>query len=181
MRWHRTGDPLQINKRGRKPKQLDGDGLGWHKDEDGNWWYVDARQRYRGEERICQICGKTFPFRTAFAKHQPGLYCSRTCSNKAEKPGRREARGGKGRYINGEGYVMVQISRSPQKFRAEHRIVMAEKIGRDLLSTETVHHINGDKQDNRAENLELWTTKHPKGRRVEDALAFAREVLELYG
>ena len=115
------------------------------------------------------------------AKHQPGLYCSRACSNKAEKPGRREARGGKGRYINQEGYVLVQISRSPQRFRAEHRLVMEEHLGRPLLADETVHHRNGIKDDNRLENLELWSSRHPKGKRVEDLVAFAREVLALYG
>jgi len=37
-----------------------------------------------------------------------------------------------------------------------HRIIMAEHIGRDLLPSEVVHHINGDNQDNRVENLRLY-------------------------
>lgn len=152
---------------------------GWVKDEHGTWWYYDKRQRTMGEERTCGICGKTFPFKVAMAKHQPGLYCSRTCANRADKPGRSEARGGKGRYINSYGYVQVLVA--PRKFRAEHRIVMEEKLGRSLLPEETVHHINGKRDDNRPENLELWSSRHPKGQRVEDLVSFAREILELYG
>jgi hypothetical protein len=57
---------------------------------------------------------------------------------------------------------------------------MSRHLGRELYPGETVHHKNGVRDDNRLENLELWSSSHPHGQRVEDKVAWAKEILALY-
>lgn len=86
--------------------------------------------------------------------------------------------------IDKGGYISLHIPKHPMANAGgavfEHRLVMAESIGRLLERHESVHHKNGNRSDNRIENLELWSKAQPAGQRVEDKVEYAMEILEQY-
>jgi hypothetical protein len=88
------------------------------------------------------------------------------------------------RYIDKKGYVQVYRPEHPNAWAdgwcPEHRLVMADHLGRSLTAEEVVHHGPGGRADNRIENLELWTRSHPDGQRVKDVLEWAKEFVARY-
>jgi hypothetical protein len=79
---------------------------------------------------------------------------------------------------------MVRIPHHPRASNGyvfEHILMMEQVLGRRLHPDESVHHRNGVRDDNRAENLELWVRAQPSGIRAENAVAWAREILDRYG
>lgn len=107
--------------------------------------------RQRTIPRTCLNCGNEF-FVARLYPSDPtkGRFCSHSCSAQHQ-------RWQGGRHTDEHGYVRLW-QRSQGKLRREHRIVMEQVIGRPLARNEEVHHRNGDKSDNRPENLEILSS-----------------------
>ena len=81
----------------------------------------------------------------------------------------------KGGRIVVNGYIKVINKEHPNNHNGyvfEHRLVMEKILGRYMEKWETVHHLNGIRDNNNPENLELWIVAPRTGIRVRDFLEF---------
>ena len=146
--------------------------------------------------RTCRECGREFQpssghLRCPACRSRDLCSCgerkqgkSATCANCRTVAGSSNGRWKGDRTRHKAGYVMAWAPGHPRagkgQYVFEHILVMERLLGRHMVPQESVHHRNGVKDDNRPENLELWTRPQPAGIRVSDAIAWAREILDRY-
>ena len=112
--------------------------------------------QYEGRQRdVCPDCGN--------AMVRNAMYC-RSCSNKHRHDGEFSGKGienpnWKGGRTIQNGYVLVRVQSSgPNPYRGEHIVVWEHSNG-PLPKGDVIHHLNGNKQDNRIENLVALSRK----------------------
>ena len=116
--------------------------------------------------KICTICKRNpIEHGTTSTMCLECQYVMRELKGKLRHQKNVEAKGD--RYLDKGGYVYVLVN---DKYVSEHRFIMSTKLGRPLQKSESVHHINGVRDDNRPENLELWIQPQPGGIRAIDLI-----------
>jgi len=158
-----------------------------HKPEDAFFRY---KRIARGRTYMCRSCTSAYykqrgPCPKCGGKKSNTAVCCKKCGSRVYGFGPESCTWKGGRVVTKHGYVLAYCKGHPAATKAgvyvhEHRLVMEKMIGRYLVKGENVHHKNGNRSDNRPENLELWNTHQPQGKRPCDLIKYAKEILAQY-
>jgi hypothetical protein len=147
-----------------------------------NYWILLGNEENRNDELYVECecrCGtiKFVNFKSIYRNLSKSCGCYRDTLYKRTQFGEGNTNWKGGKSIDLNGYVII---RTNNKYVKEHRYVYEQHYGITLTPNQNIHHINGDRLDNRIENLELWDTSQPSGQRVEDKISFYFELVEKY-
>lgn len=113
----------------------------------------------KGKNFICIECGEEFYRSLADIKRNRTRFCSRKCAGVVHR-GNNNYNWNGGYSIDEKGYKRIHIGNS---YQYEHRLVMEKFLGRKLLPSEIVHHLDHNKTNNKIENLEILSqSQHMK-------------------
>lgn len=128
-----------------------------------------------GQMKNCETCERSFYVPERKTRTGRGRCCSKKCWNKLKRvifsgPGNPFWSGG--RHVMRTGRIEVRCPEYPgnrRNYAFEHRLIMAKHLGRVLLPTEIVHHLDRNIENNSIENLRVMTMAehsmaHPKAR-----------------
>lgn len=90
----------------------------------------------------------------------------------------------KGGISHSQGYRLILKPEHPNANKSgyvrEHVYVMSKHMGRAMHKGETVHHKDGNRENNDISNLELWTSNHQPGQRISDLIESAWKIIDKY-
>lgn len=182
-------NPSTGRRRGRTPSPIPCSVKGCGKPKSSRGWckrhYEYWRTKGTPEPVLKRIPGRLCSFPECGRKHVRYGWCNPHSIQARRGQAMRPVRTGRAhRTKTQQGYVLAWDPTHPNAqtrgWVQEHIKVLTAHLGRALVDGENVHHKNGIKDDNRLSNLELWTTRQPKGGRVEDKAAWAIEFLQFY-
>ena len=146
-----------------------------------------SRDCFNARERGFEPCSVEGCERQARCKGLCGTHYQRLKVDGEVRPNvpvRAYTHGRRERRVTSWGYVTIYRPDHPDAavngYVSEHRLVMEEALGRRLTADESVHHRNGDKTDNRPENLELRARSHGPGQAIPDLVEHALDILRRY-
>jgi hypothetical protein len=179
---------IKIAARKRTGKNAKGKNHWRFKDETGNSYGMLTVVEYAGSDKgrgslwKCKCsCGGEGVFDGGHLRNGHTISCGCLLKRKGK-----ESPVWKGGIMRSGGYRYIYKPEHPNVshsgvYVAEHVLVMSESLGRALYKGEVVHHINGVKNDNRIENLELCVRKnHKPGQAVSDIIEYAINMLRIY-
>ena len=166
--WRETGDPMGLEDQRKRFRRGDASNPKWMSEEDAQ---IDLNRK---SKNLCCVidCIKKLQKSGRFCNCHYGrnrIYgrVGPVWSNQERTIAEQDENG----WIIRDGYK-VKWATEGAKYTYQHREVYENHLGRKLESWENVHHKNGDRSDNRIENLELWLTPQPSGQRIEDLIQF---------
>jgi len=141
-------------------------------------------RRKEVELKKCLYCGKEIP-RSIFPSgkredrktYSKKKFCSPKCASDY-RSGPRASNWSGGKRIDKNGYIYILVGKEhhlsdPYGYALEHRVIAEEVIGRKLRKDEVVHHADGDRHNNKPENLIVMSKSNHRA--LHNAIRNGRE------